>query len=239
MKKVKNLFMLIILVLPFLITNSSALLAHSEEADVQFQNGGNVYDDLSGNYGILGIASQFHIFAKGTTKLSAHTNGNIATNNFAGGANFGTNIHEGLVSKDINYLKNIQEISSSSGVNSTSNRSNKFVVGITNNLSLVDNGNAVTINATKMDNLKFNEVYQDSISTNYIDFDSEFSNLENASTNLSAMLATQTVTNSIFQDINNRVINISDTIGPIAINIDESVLEQATPLTINNHNECY
>ena len=236
MKKIKNLFMFIILVLPFLITNGSALLVNAEESDELFQNGGNVYDDLTGNYGILGIASQFHIFAKGTTKLSTHTNGNIATNNFEGNTNFGTNIHEGLVSKDINYLKNIQAISSSSGVQSTSTRSNKFVVGVTNTLSLVDNGSAVAINGTKMDHLQSSEVYQDSTSTNYIDFDNEFSKLENVSTELSTKSATQTVTNSSFQDINNRVINIPDTTGPISINIDEIVLEQSTPLTINNPN---
>ena len=40
---------------------------------------GNIYNDLTGNYGLLGIASQFHVFAKNKTTVNAHTDGNIAT----------------------------------------------------------------------------------------------------------------------------------------------------------------
>ncbi|BDP51487.1 hypothetical protein EfmJHP10_29230 [Enterococcus faecium] len=68
---------------------------------------GNIYNDLTGNYGLLGIASQFHVFAKNKTTVNAHTDGNIATHELDAKNNFGTELHEGLLNQEINlYTKN-------------------------------------------------------------------------------------------------------------------------------------
>ena len=65
---------------------------------------GNVYYDLTGNYGLLGIAGQFHVFAKNKTTVNAHTDGNIATHELDANNNFGTELHEGLLNQEINYI---------------------------------------------------------------------------------------------------------------------------------------
>lgn len=67
------------------------------------QDPGSVYDDLTGDYGILGIASQFHVFAKEKTTINAHTEGNVATGVLSATNNFGTSISTGDLNKEINY----------------------------------------------------------------------------------------------------------------------------------------
>ncbi len=64
--------------------------------------------NLTGNYGLLGkkIASQFHVFAKNKTTVNAHTDGkNIATHELDAKNNFGTELHEGLLNQEINYIQ--------------------------------------------------------------------------------------------------------------------------------------
>ena len=146
-----RLLLIILLIIP---TFSSLFGIKVYAEDIVVPESGSVYDDLPANYGVLGIASQFHIFAKGTSKLNAHTNGNIASAIFEGEVNFGTNIHEGLVSNEIDYLESVKTINSSSEIPDNATRKTKFVVGVNNQFSSVDNGNGIALNGTKLDHLK-------------------------------------------------------------------------------------
>lgn len=97
------------------------------------QTASSVYDDLTGNYGLLGIATQFHIFAKGSTTLNTHTNGNIATANLIGNANFGTNIKSEEtehVAVEYSYIQNVTSINGASEISAQAGRSTKFALGM-------------------------------------------------------------------------------------------------------------
>ncbi|WP_374286997.1 collagen-binding domain-containing protein [Lactococcus sp.] len=205
------------------------------------QTATSVYDDLTGNYGELGIASQFHIFAKGNTTLYSHTNGNIATANLIGNTNFGTNIKSDEtehVAVEYSYIQNITSINGSSEISDQAGRSTKFVLGNAVKTELVDNGNAVTANGTKLDHIKAASIYQDSATSTYIDFASEFSKLNTASTTIASQVASQIVESSDFSDMNNRVIDFSNAAATdqIFISIDADVLSASTPLKILNPN---
>ena len=205
------------------------------------QTATSVYNDLTGNYGLLGIASQFHIFAKGNTTLYSHTNGNIATANLIGNTNFGTNIKSNEtehVAVEYSYIQNLTSINGASEISDQAGRSTKFVLGNTVKTELVDNGNAVSVNGTKLDHVSPSSIYQDSATSTYIDFASEFSKLNAASTTLASQVASQVVESSDFLDMNNRVIDFSNAAATdqIFITIDADVLSASTPLKISNPN---
>ncbi|WP_300559990.1 collagen-binding domain-containing protein [Companilactobacillus sp.] len=205
-------------------------------ANAEVPSGGTVYDDypdVSNNP--LGVAAYFHIFANDAT-LNAHTNGNLAVQNLDGKVNFGTNIHEELLDQEISYIQNITNIASSSFVSSGDTRTNKVVFGENVNID-VSNPNRVNVDGTNIDHLTASETYQDKDGQVYIDFAKEFQNLRDKSTELANMpTSNPTITNSDFDDMNNRVIDVSDYVvnekNQIILNLDPEVLNSNTPLTI-------
>lgn len=215
-------------------TNATAA-AVTPYADTGIQAGGSVYDDYPDLNNILGVSSVFHIFAR-EAELNAHTNGNIAVQNLIGNVNFGTNIIEELVDKDISYIQNITNIANSSFVSGGDSRENKVVFGegITIDIS---NPNRPMVNGEYIDHLLANEVYQDQNGQTYIDFDAEFAKLKALNEALANQPSEATYSNSDFDDQNNRVIDIS-TMTPndknqIVINLTPDVLNGNTPLTIS------
>lgn len=203
MKLFKRMISAVLVAILVLTSLFSAMSMTGYAEEVSVPDAGSVYDDLPGDYGLLGIASQFHIFAKGKTTVNVHTNGNIATAEFDGKVNFGTNIHEGLLKKEIDYLQKVDEINSSSEIHDGDTRSTKLVVGKENTLALIEDGHTITLNDTKLDNLSPQNLYQDEAQT-YIDFDSEFQKLEAATTELSSEPANVTITPDSFEDVNNQ-----------------------------------
>lgn len=215
-------------------TNATAA-AVTPYADTGIQAGGSVYDDYPDLNNILGVSSVFHIFAR-EAELNAHTNGNIAVQNLIGNVNFGTNIIEELLDKDISYIQNITNIANSSFVSGGDSRENKVVFGegITIDIS---NPNRPMVNGEYIDHLLANEVYQDQNGQTYIDFDAEFAKLKALNEALANQPSEATYSNSDFDDQNNRVIDIS-TMTPndknqIVINLTPDVLNGNTPLTIS------
>ncbi|MQS98221.1 collagen-binding domain-containing protein [Companilactobacillus halodurans] len=218
-------------------TQSSAAQngAVTQSVNNDVQDGGNVSDDFSNeDSNQLGYASNFHIFANEAT-LNAHTNGNIAVGTLNGNVNFGTNIHEGHVEKDISYVQNHNNIASSSFVNKSENRTNKVVFGENNNVD-VSNPDRTNVDGTNIDHLTKGETYQDKNGNKYIDFDEYFNFLEGKSNSLSNQDPQVSITNSDFPDQNQRVINLEDyepnANNQIVINLDRDVLTSGTPLTI-------
>lgn len=198
------------------------------------QDSGSIYDDLTGDYGILGIASQFHIFAKEKTTINAHTNGNVATKELDANNNFGTDIITGDLQLEINYVQATDSLIGSSFTSGNSNRVNKFVVGSSISTG-IENDRAV-VNGSRIDHLSASELYQDRPGNTYIDFDTEFAKLEGASESLMSITPAKTYLSSDFPDMNNRTIDVigmgsSDV---VIINVDASVLSMNTPLNIVN-----
>lgn len=204
------------------------------QANDAVADGGNVTDDYPDLHNMLGVSSQFHIFAR-EAELHAHTNGNIAVQNLVGNVNFGTNIIEELLDKDISYIQNITNIAGSSFVSAGETRSNKVIFG--ENIDIdVSNPNRPMVNGVYIDHLLASEVYQDKDGNVYIDFDAEFAKLEKLSASLSEQTPEATYSNDSFDDMNQRVIDVTDmepdADGHIVINLSADVLNTSTPLTI-------
>ncbi|PQC28703.1 cell surface protein [Enterococcus mundtii] len=197
------------------------------------QDPGSVYDDLTGDYGVLGIASQFHVFAKEKTTINAHTEGNVATGVLSATNNFGTSISTGDLNKEINYAQSVETIISSTETAASVKRSNKFIVG-SNNVITTEN-DKIVVNGTRLDHLSVDEFYQDREDAQYIDFNKEFENLMLTSNMLMSLDPLKTYTPDDFPDMNNRVIDCTDLVGdqPYVINVAASVLAKNTPLQIN------
>ncbi|MGN5467096.1 collagen-binding domain-containing protein [Lactiplantibacillus plantarum] len=209
----------------------SQAVTHANDA---VADGGNVTDDYPDLHNMLGVSSQFHIFAR-EAELHAHTNGNVAVQNLVGNVNFGTNIIEELLDKDISYIQNISNIAGSSFVSAGETRSNKVIFG--ENIEIdVSNPNRPMVNGVYIDHLLASEVYQDKDGNVYIDFGKEFAKLEKLSASLSEASANATYTSDSFEDMNQRVIDVTDmqpdADGHIVINLSADVLNTSTPLTI-------
>ncbi|AVW08517.1 cell surface protein [Lactiplantibacillus plantarum] len=183
----------------------SQAVTHANDA---VADGGNVTDDYPDLHNMLGVSSQFHIFAR-EAELHTHTNGNVAVQNLVGNVNFGTNIIEELLDKDISYIQNISNIAGSSFVSAGETRSNKVIFG--ENIEIdVSNPNRPMVNGVYIDHLLASEVYQDKDGNVYIDFDKEFAKLEKLSASLSEASANATYTSDSFEDMNQRVIDVTD-----------------------------
>nr|WP_311388671.1 collagen-binding domain-containing protein [Enterococcus faecium] len=195
---------------------------------------GNVYNDLTGNYGLLGIAGQFHVFAKNKTTVNAHTDGNIATHELDANNNFGTELHEGLLNQEINYIQKTDSFINSSGIPTGDTRMNKFVVGSNVDVALQDG--RPTVNGARLDHLTPDDFYKDRDGNEYIDFEQEFARLNVAANDLATATPVKTYTAADFPDMNNRTIDLtglSDS-GFLLVNIDAEVLTMNTPLQIIN-----
>ncbi|EGP4801811.1 collagen-binding MSCRAMM adhesin Scm [Enterococcus faecium] len=195
---------------------------------------GNVYNDLTGNYGLLGIAGQFHVFAKNKTTVNAHTDGNIATHELDANNNFGTELHEGLLNQEINYIQKTDSFINSSGIPTGDTRVNKFVVGSNVDVALQDG--RPTVNGARIDHLTPDDFYKDRDGNEYIDFEQEFARLNVAANDLATATLAKTYTAADFPDMNNRTIDLtglSDS-GFLLVNIDAEVLTMNTPLQIIN-----
>ncbi|WP_316377195.1 collagen-binding MSCRAMM adhesin Scm [Enterococcus faecium] len=198
---------------------------------------GNIYNDLTGNYGLLGIASQFHVFAKNKTTVNAHTDGNIATHELDAKNNFGTELHEGLLNQEINYIQKTDSFANSSGIPTGSTRMNKFVVGSNVDVALQDGH--PTVNGSRLDHLTPDDFYKDRAGHEYIDFEQEFAKLNVAANDLATITPAKTYTAADFPDMNNRTIDLTDLsdTGFLLVNVDAEVLTMNTPLQIINPND--
>ena len=149
----------------------------------------------------LGVAGNFHIVAFGTATLGSHTNGNVLCNDLYAGSNFGTNNYK----NEVSYIAgNYAQINATSA----SDSQNPLVVGNSNVLGTADNGNAISINGTKMDKPKV--FYRDSATREYIDLDA----VEEEISGISSDLAAKSSAN-ISQSGNNYELTNPDGVGVI------------------------
>jgi len=216
--------------------SSSNGTAVTQAANDAVQDGGNVkYDFTNEDSNQLGYASNFHIFANEAT-LYSHTNGNVAVGDFYGNVNFGTNIKDGGLDREVSYIQRPHNIASSSFVTSGSTRDNKVVFGEDNDID-VSNIQRPSINNTNLDHINEKEIYQDKNGNEYIDIKDYLKDfLSSKSETLANKNPQVEVTNDDFPDQNQRVINLQDyevTDGNrIVIDLDPSVLAKDTPIYI-------
>jgi choice-of-anchor A domain-containing protein len=233
MRKRSSLLFLVVTTLLLSIFTSGAASAE----DYIPKDPGSIHNDLTGDYGLLGIASQFHVFAKNKTTVNAHTDGNIATHELDANDNFGTNLHEGYLNEEINYIQTTDSFINSSGVPTGDTRINKFVVG--SSVAVAEENGHPTVNGSRLDHLTLDDFYQDRPGNFYINFDEEFAKLNTAADTLSNLTPTKTYTEADFPDMNNRTIDLTgaSNTGFVLVNINANVLSLNTPLNIINPND--
>ena len=98
----------------------------------------------------LGTAGSFHIVAFNEAKLTSHTNGNVLAKTLDAKANFGTN---GL-SNELSYIQEYKGVHNTSAPNQEQNLEHILAIGSDNKISIVDNGNAFSINGEQINSPK-------------------------------------------------------------------------------------
>lgn len=186
-------------------------------------------NDLNAN-NVLKLASLFHIFAN-QASLSADTNGNLAVKTLNGSNDFGTRGDSyNLTSGDIYY---IQQLAKNLQGNAFRNKTfNHVVLGKDVKVSIENN--KVLINGTTMNNLKPDDVYQDTNEQTYIDFSDVFKQLVNASTSYASTPQSKGVI-SHYDDMNNRFIDVSEVATgtqTIYVNVPFNILSASQPIRI-------
>lgn len=207
-RNTRSMFLILILI----VCISGAIPLPALAQGVPLPDGGTVSDDIPGATGGLSTAKHFHIFSNKAV-LDTHTNGNIATGILVGNVNFGTNVQNGLLSKDIHYLKAVETIASSSFVTSTESRALKVVFGSEVQVSLA--GDKLAVNGTELHHVKFtqdpatNEAFVDTRGQLYIDFEAVFAELRDTSHAFAKRVDTLGIRKN-FEDRNNRFVDVSE-----------------------------
>ena len=185
------------------LSSNSVQPATSISDDTYLKNLGIDINDLNTN-SVLKLASLFHIFAN-QASLSADTNGNLAVKILNGSNDFGTRGDSyNLTSGDIYYIQQLaKHLQSNAFRNKTFNH---VVLGKDVNVSIENN--KVLINGITMDNLKPEDVYQDTNGRTYIDFSDVFQQLVKASTSYASTPQSKGVISN-YDDMNNRYVDVS------------------------------
>ena len=105
----------------------------------------------------LGTAGSFHIVAFDTAYLKVHTNGNVLAKNVYANSNFGARSQSGVDLLELSYIQNYRQVNSGSAADTT----DYLVIGSSNTVTLMDNGNAFAVNGTKLDTPKKSNIIQD------------------------------------------------------------------------------
>ncbi|WP_317848225.1 mucin-binding protein, partial [Leuconostoc carnosum] len=189
--------------LPMALSSNSVQPATSISDDTDLKNLGIDINELNTN-SVLKLASLFHIFAN-QASLSADTNGNLAVKILNGSNDFGTRGDSyNLTSGDIYY---IQQLAKNLQSNAFRNKTfNHVVLGKDVNVSIENK--KVLINSITMDNLKPENVYQDTNGRTYIHFSDVFQQLVKASTSYASTPQSKGVISN-YDDMNNRYVDVS------------------------------
>ncbi|WPU43516.1 mucin-binding protein [Limosilactobacillus reuteri] len=211
------------------LSSNSVQPATSISDDTYLKNLGIDINDLNTN-SVLKLASLFHIFAN-QASLSADTNGNLAVKILNGSNDFGTRGDSyNLTSGDIYYIQQLaKHLQSNAFRNKTFNH---VVLGKDVNVSIENN--KVLINGITMDNLKPEDVYQDTNGRAYIDFSDVFQQLVKASTSYASTPQSKGVISN-YDDMNNRYVDVSKVATGtqiIYVNVPFKYLSAPQPITI-------
>ncbi|WP_270782835.1 collagen-binding domain-containing protein [Enterococcus lactis] len=211
------------------LSSNNVQPATSISDDAYLKKLGIDINDLNAN-SVLKLASLFHIFAN-QASLSADTNGNLAVKILNGSNDFGTRGDSyNLTSGDIYYIQQLaKDLQSNAFRNKTFNH---VVLGKDVNVSIEND--KVLINGITMDNLKPEDVYQDTTGQTYIDFSDVFQQLISASTSYTSTTQSKGVISN-YSDMNNRYIDVSGVAAGtqiIYVNVPFEYLSDPQPITI-------
>ncbi|MCO4564608.1 hypothetical protein Si082_01494 [Streptococcus infantarius subsp. infantarius] len=211
------------------LSSNSVQPATSISDDTYLKNLGIDINGLNIN-SVLKLASLFHIFAN-QASLSADTNGNLAVKTLNGSNDFGTRGDSYNLTSGDNYY--IQQLAKNLQSNAFRNKTfNHVVLGKDVNVSIENN--KVLINGITMDNLKPEDVYQDTTEQTYIDFSDVFQQLISVSTSYTSTPQTKNVISN-YSDMNNRYIDVSGVAAGtqiIYVNVPFEYLSYPQPITI-------
>lgn len=152
----------------------------------------------------IGTAGSFHIVAFDSANLNAHTNGNVLAKNLYAGANFGTS----NFAHELSYIQCYKTVNG----NSASSNDHVLVIGSENTVEFVDNGNAFSINGTKIDKPQNLIQDKDTAAAPFIDLNRVRAEISQISGNLNG-----------YPDANLTYTSAAD------LNADHSKLELTTP----------
>ncbi|MDT2621263.1 MucBP domain-containing protein [Lactococcus petauri] len=212
------------------LSSGSVQPATSISDDTYLKNNlGIDINDLNTN-SVLKLASLFHIFAN-QASLSADTNGNLAVKILNGSNDFGTRGDSyNLTSGDIYYIQQLAKNLQSNAFRNTT--FNHVVLG--KDVSVSIENKKVLINGITMDNLKPEDVYQDTNGQTYIDFSDVFQQLVKASTSYASTPQSKGVISN-YDDMNNRYVDVSKVATGtqiIYVNVPFKYLSASQPITI-------
>lgn len=133
----------------------------------------------------IGTAGSFHIVAFDSAYLKAHINGNVLAKNLYAGSNFGTNNY----ADELSYAQNYVQVTPTSA----SSMDHVLVIGSENAVDFADNGNAFSVNGTKLDRPRNLIQDKDTASAPFIDLERVRAEIGQISGNLSGCADTNLI----------------------------------------------
>ena len=123
------------------LTAGDSTLTYNEVSDAFIRD--SAYSRYYNSNSPIGTAGSFHIVAFDTANLNTHTNGNVLAKTLNAGSNFGTN----GFADELSYIQNYNRINSTSA----SSAAHVLVVGSSNTIDIVNNGQDFAVNGVKID----------------------------------------------------------------------------------------
>ena len=144
----------------------------------------------------IGTAGSFHLVAFDTATLGAHTNGNVLAKNLIAKSNFGTNNY----AYELSYVQNYKDVHATSA----SSPNHILVVGDSNKIDYADNGNAFSINGTKIDKPYYLIQDKDTDKSPFINLDRVKTEIGQVASNLNGFTDTNITYTAADNSNNNR-----------------------------------
>ena len=161
----------------------------------------------------IGTAGSFHIVAFEEAHLNAHTNGNVLAKKLYAGSNFGTSNFD----DELSYIQNYEQVHATSA----SSADHTLVIGSDNSVAFADNGNAFSVNGTKID--KPNHLIQDvdTASAPFIDLNRVKEEIKQISVNLNKYGDTKNLSYQKDGDYSKLTLTDASGVGVIHYNFSE------------------
>lgn len=158
------------------IRSTSEMLSYNEVKDAFITD--PAYSKYYNSNSPIGTAGSFHLVAFDTANLSSHTNGNILAHTLKAGSNFGTNGY----ADELSYIQYYEIISG----DSASDMDHVLVLGDSNEITVVDNGNHLAVNGTQIN--KPQNIVQDVDTANapFIDLNRVKNEIQQISSNMAS-----------------------------------------------------
>lgn len=166
----------------------------------------------------IGTVGSFHLVGFGTVTMSTHTNGNVLAHTLNANSNFGTNGYP----DELSYVQNYKQING----NSASMVEHVLVLGSSNKIGTVDNGNSFSVNGSKLDKPKNLVQDKNTATAPFIDLERVEAEIRQISTNISTYSTLNQARGVTYygDDQNKRSLNLNNPSGVGAITFKASAI---------------